>query len=65
MRVTEDVRKYAAKQGIKENEALESGMQQRRRRSVKKALRFTRMDDLAQMTGTASAQISRNQTYTI
>jgi phosphomethylpyrimidine synthase len=29
MKVTEDVRKYAAKQGIKENEALESGMQQK------------------------------------
>ncbi len=29
MRVTEDVRKYAAKQGINENEALESGMQQK------------------------------------
>ena len=29
MRVTEDVRKYAAKQGIKENEALESAMQQK------------------------------------
>jgi len=43
MKITEDVRKYAAKQGIKENEALESGMQQRRRRSLKKALRFTRM----------------------
>jgi len=26
MKITEDVRKYAAKQGIKENEALESGM---------------------------------------
>ena len=29
MRVTEDVRKYAAKQGINENEALELGMQQK------------------------------------
>jgi phosphomethylpyrimidine synthase len=29
MKITEDVRKYAAKQGIKENEALESGMQQK------------------------------------
>ena len=29
MKITEDVRKYVAKQGIKENEGLESGMQQK------------------------------------
>jgi hypothetical protein len=29
MKITQDVRKYAAEQGINENEALESGMQQK------------------------------------
>ena len=29
MRITEDVRKYAAEQGLAESEALESGMQEK------------------------------------
>ena len=31
MKITEDVRKYAAEQGIAEAEALESGMQEKRK----------------------------------
>jgi phosphomethylpyrimidine synthase len=31
MKITEDVRKYAAEQGIAESEAIESGMQEKRR----------------------------------
>ncbi len=31
MKITEDVRKYAAEQGIAEEEALESGMQEKRK----------------------------------
>jgi phosphomethylpyrimidine synthase len=31
MRITEDVRKYAAEQGISETKALESGMEEKRK----------------------------------
>lgn len=31
MKITEDVRKYAAEQGIKEEEALQSGMKEKRK----------------------------------
>ena len=31
MKITEDVRKYAAEQGLAESEALESGMQEKRK----------------------------------
>ncbi|HEX4665231.1 MAG TPA: phosphomethylpyrimidine synthase ThiC, partial [Chthoniobacterales bacterium] len=31
MKITEDVRKYAAEQGLTESEALESGMQEKRK----------------------------------
>ncbi len=34
MKITEDVRKYAAEQGIAEAEALESGMQEKRKEFV-------------------------------
>jgi hypothetical protein len=31
MKITEDVRKYVAEQGINESEAIESGMQEKRK----------------------------------
>ncbi len=31
MKITEDVRKYAAEQGIADSEALESGMEEKRK----------------------------------
>ena len=31
MKITEDVRRYAAEQGLSETEALESGMQEKRK----------------------------------
>ncbi len=34
MKITEDVRKYTAEQGIGESEALESGMQEKRKEFV-------------------------------
>jgi phosphomethylpyrimidine synthase len=34
MKITEDVRKYAAEQGLTESEALESGMQEKRKEFV-------------------------------
>ena len=34
MRITEDVRKYAAEQGIKESEALESGLKEKAKEFV-------------------------------
>jgi phosphomethylpyrimidine synthase len=36
MKITEDVRKYAAEQGIAESQALESGMQEKRKEFVEK-----------------------------
>ena len=36
MKITEDVRKYAAEQGLAESEALESGMQEKRREFLEK-----------------------------
>ena len=36
VKITEDVRKYAAEQGIAEEEALESGMQEKRKEFVEK-----------------------------
>src|SRR4051794_38750540 len=36
MKITEDVRNYAAEQGIKESEAIESGMQEKRKEFLEK-----------------------------
>jgi phosphomethylpyrimidine synthase len=36
MKITEDVRKYAAEQGLAEAEALESGMQEKRKEFLEK-----------------------------
>ena len=36
MKITEDVRKYAAEQGLGENEALESGLKEKAKDVVKK-----------------------------
>ena len=36
MKITEDVRKYAAEQGIAEEAALESGMQEKRKEFTEK-----------------------------
>jgi hypothetical protein len=41
MKITEDVRKHAAEQGIAEEEALEKGMAERPMNSPKKAREFT------------------------
>ncbi len=38
MKITEDVRKYAAEQGLAESEALESGMQEKRKEFVQQGL---------------------------
>src|SRR5882724_12081520 len=37
MRITEDVRRYAAEQGITDAEAIESGMQEKRREFLERA----------------------------
>ena len=42
MKITEDVRKYAAEQGIAEEEALKKAWKKNPRSSWKKARRFTR-----------------------
>jgi hypothetical protein len=42
MKITEDVRKYAAEQGIAENQAIESGMKESQKSLLKKVLKFTR-----------------------
>src|SRR6266704_6143370 len=42
MKITEDVRKYAAEQGIAEEEALKKGMEEKSKEFVKRARRFTR-----------------------
>jgi phosphomethylpyrimidine synthase len=36
MKITEDVRKYAAEQGMKEEEALRAGMEQKSKEFVRK-----------------------------
>jgi phosphomethylpyrimidine synthase len=36
MKITEDVRKYAAEQGLSESEAIESGMQEKRKEFLEK-----------------------------
>jgi len=36
MRITEDVRKYAAEHGLAEPEAIESGMQEKRKEFLEK-----------------------------
>ena len=36
MKITEDVRKYAAEQGLTESEALESGMEEKRKEFLEK-----------------------------
>ncbi len=46
MKITEDVRKYAAEQGIAEEEALEQAWRRSRRSSWRRARRFTRRRDV-------------------
>jgi phosphomethylpyrimidine synthase len=41
MRITEDVRKYAAEQGITEEQAIEEGLKEKQRSSRRAAQRFT------------------------
>ena len=41
MKITEDVRKYAAEQGIAEEEALKKGMEAKSKEFVEKGWRFT------------------------
>ena len=36
VKITEDVRKYAAEHGLSESEAIESGMQEKRKESLEK-----------------------------
>jgi phosphomethylpyrimidine synthase len=36
MKITEDVRKYAAQHGLSESEAIESGMQEKRKEFLEK-----------------------------
>jgi len=36
MKITEDVRRYAAERGLSESEALESGMQEKRKEFLEK-----------------------------
>ena len=36
MKITEDVRKYAAEHGLSESEAIESGMQEKRKEFLEK-----------------------------
>ena len=36
MKITEDVRKYASEQGLAEAEAIESGMEEKRKESAKR-----------------------------
>jgi phosphomethylpyrimidine synthase len=36
MKMTEDVRKYAAKRGLTDSEAIESGMQEKRKEFLEK-----------------------------
>ncbi len=36
MKITEDVRKYAAERGLTESEAIESGMQEKRKEFLEK-----------------------------
>ena len=42
MKITEDVRKYAAEQGIAEEEALKRGMEEKSRKFTEKGVSFTR-----------------------
>jgi len=46
MKITEDVRKYAAEQKISEEQALQVGLEQKANEFVKKARKFTRRHDL-------------------
>ena len=41
MQITEDVRKYAAEHGLSETEALESGLQEKKKEFLEKGARFT------------------------
>ena len=40
MKITEDVRKYAAEQGIAEEEALKKGMEEKSRQFVEKGIQM-------------------------
>lgn len=46
MKISQDVRDYAAEQGVSEQEALTKGMQEKAIEFVKKALRFTKKFNL-------------------
>ena len=56
MKITEDVRKYAAEQGIPEPEALESGVQ-------KKAREFTERGSEIYANASAPARLGSRQSY--
>ena len=45
MKTTKDVRKYAAEQGIAEEEALKKGMEEKSKEFAEKGARFTRRRD--------------------
>jgi len=47
MKITEDVRKYAAEQGIAAEEALKKGMEEKSRSSKKEVQKFTRKHRIA------------------
>ena len=55
MKITEDVRKYAAGQGITEEEALKKGMEEKSCEFVRREASFTRRRE-----GLSSAAVSRN-----
>ena len=40
VKITEDVRRYAAEQGLTETEAIESGMQEKRKEFLEKGAEF-------------------------
>ena len=42
VKITEDVRKYAAEHGLTDAEAIESGMQEKRKEFLEKGKAFTR-----------------------
>ena len=50
MKITEDVRKYAAEQGIAEEEALKKGMEEKSKEFVEKGARFTRRCEWGKIT---------------
>src|SRR5438874_12198842 len=47
VKITEDVRRYAAEQGLADSEALEAGMQEKRKEFLEKGSELTRKPNLA------------------